>query len=188
MNALAVGLIAYVLLGLDLALRPALALGQAGASPQLLLPLMVFVALWATPRAALWTALTLGAAADLTTRWPLTGGFETVCLLGPSALGYTAGAYLVLTARAMILRRNPLSLGALSVAAAALAAVVVVALLTLRHAFFDPALVWSGRQELLTRLLSALYTGVAAIALTFALRPLTGVMGLSDAASRRFGR
>lgn len=72
MNWLAVVVVGYVLTGLELGLRPFLAIGRADIAPYFVLPLAIFVALSAPASAALWTALGLGLVVDLTS-----GGLAT---------------------------------------------------------------------------------------------------------------
>jgi hypothetical protein len=112
---------------------------------------------------------------------------QTVVVLGPNALGYFVAAYFVLTVRALVFRRNPLTFIVLSVLGAGLAGVTAVGVLTLRAAVgfgvpIDPA----ASPTLTGALLTALYTGVSGAVLVFAFRPLSGALGLADGTARRY--
>jgi len=188
MNPLAAGILAYVLIGLELALRPALGLGDTGVAPSLVLPLVVFVAMSAQAPQALWMGLLTGMAVDLLTKFPRAAADPiTVTLIGPNAIGFLAAAYVTLTLRGLMIRRNPLSLVALTLAGGALAALIAVALITLR-AQFDSAMLWSPTRELLSRLGWAAYSSAVAFVLFYVLRALSGVLGLADTSSRRYAR
>lgn len=187
MNLLAVILVGYVLRGVELGLAPTIGLGPTGAkdiAPALLLPLVVYVALFAPAQSVLWLALCAGIVVDLT--GPMTvRGAEAFCwLVGPGAVGYLVAAYFVLTIRGFMIKRNPLALAVLSLLGAALAGVVAVAIITLRAQFFTD-MAWRPGPELLLRMGSAVYTGVAALPLSLVFRPLTGMMGLQDSHLRR---
>jgi cell shape-determining protein MreD len=192
MNPLALGLLLYVTLGIELALRPTLGLGQSGIAPSLMLGVVCFVAMFTPVGVTLWVALLAGLAVDLSGPRALEGG-GTVWVLGPNALGFALGAYAVLQLRALLVRGNPLSVGILAFLAAVLAAVVATAVLFLRvqvEGMFDYSarLAFSAQGELIARLGSAVYTGVVAVPLTLMLRPLMGLLGLQDPHARRFGR
>ncbi len=190
MNTLAIGLLAYVLMGLELGLRPHIGLGPTGAThiaPSLVLPLVLYVALFAPANAALWLALAVGVVVDLTSVEALKGETQLLWVVGPNALGYLTAAYLVVTIRGIMIKRNPLTLVFLSLVGAALAALVAVAILTVRHQIYADMLRPPG-QELLARLGSALYTGAVALVLAPVFGVLSGVLGLQDQPHRRYGR
>ena len=88
-------LLGYLLLALEAPVREALRLGPTAASPSLVFPLVVFIALLASNGAAMWTALLIGLAVDLTTL----RGPGAIVIAGPHALGYAAAAYTILTLR-----------------------------------------------------------------------------------------
>lgn len=179
MNWTVAAVFAYVLLGLELAVSPALAFGPTGVAPSFLIPLVAFVALHAPHLPTLWFALILGAVIDLTGPLPASEGRPAVVTLGPMALGYLAGAYVALTSRGLLVRRNPLTLIVLSVLVALVAHLVATTLLTFRS-FYDPILLWSPAEQLGRRTLSALYTAATGAALTIILTPLTGLFGFQD--------
>ncbi|MBX3402170.1 MAG: rod shape-determining protein MreD [Phycisphaeraceae bacterium] len=173
---------AAVLLGLDQAVRHHLAIGHTVIAPSFTLPLVVFIALFAPPLGALWTALLVGLVIDLAS--PRGAGAITVA--GPYALGYLVAAYFVLTVRALMYRRNPLTLMVLSIIACAMAEVIIVTILKIRTVYSD-AYVFSGFSQLAQRLLGALYTGVAALVMSFVLFAMMPIFGFHDPRERRFG-
>lgn len=192
MNALAVGLLAYVLLGLELALKPTLGLGQSGIAPSLLIPLVMYVAMFAPAGPTLWLALLTGAAIDLTGPRALDGG-GAIWVIGPHALGYALAGYAGLQLRALLVRGNPLSLAVLSLVAAVLAGIVAVAVLALRMQVeqmlgYTARMAFAARGDLGARLGSAVYTAVVALPLAMVFRSMMGLLGLHDPHARRFGR
>jgi cell shape-determining protein MreD len=179
-------LLAYVLLALEPPVREFLKLGPA--SPSLVFPLIVFIALLGSSTAALWTALLIGLVVDLTTlRGTGVGG--AIIIAGPHALGYTAAAYLILTLRPIVMRKNPITLVALSVVGEALAALVVVSVFALRrmlyHGAWADALPGALLPDLWQRCIGACYTGVAALVLAALLFPLIPWFGFQDPSIRR---
>lgn len=177
-------LVAAILLGFEQAAKGALAIGQTSFAPSVVIPLVVFVALFAPPQAALWTALLIGLVVDLATVW--SNGVSELVVVGPAALGYVIGAYFVLTVRALLYRRNPITLMAMSVIAAALAGLVFVAIHSIRTMYMD-AYTFHGLSELGSRLLASLYTGAVGLVLAFALFPMMPLFGFHDPRERRFG-
>ncbi len=178
--------LAYVLLALESPVREFLKLGPA--SPSLAFPLIVFISLLGTQAAALWTALLIGIVVDCTTlRSAGEGG--AIVIAGPHALAYTAAAYLILTLRPIVMRKNPITLVALSIIGEGLAALVVVSVFAIRrmlyHGTWADALPGTLLPDLWQRWLDACYTGVAAIALAAVLFPLLPWFGFQDPNARR---
>jgi len=178
--------VAWVSLGLEMALIPVFDAGSGGVHPSTVIPLLVYIALYAPRRHALWGAIVLGVAADLLTPLVHADGGRVV-LVGPHTLGALLGAQLVFSVRGMVVRRNPLTLGALSVLAALAAQSVVVAIVTLRVALGD-YVAWDASDELVQRALSALYTGLAGLVLSFAYFALAPAFGFHSAVATRFAR
>ncbi len=175
-------LVAAVVLGLQQAVQASLAVGQTSIAPSFAIPLVVFVALFASPMSAMWTALLIGLAIDLASP----RGTGDLIVAGPNALGYLIGAYFVLTVRALMYRRNPLTLMVLSIIACMLAEVFVVAVHSIR-AMYSDAYAWSGLTQLGQRMLGALYTGIAGLVMSFVLFPMIPLFGFHDPRERRFG-
>jgi rod shape-determining protein MreD len=161
----------WVAFGLELGLRDALRLAPGDIAPSFVVPLMVFVALSAPPKQAVWAALILGVLLDLTSLVPRTDAASMLTVLGPNAIGMLIAAQFVVAVRGMVIRRHPLTLTVLSIAAAAVVQTVVVAFFTVRDLYGDPIL-FRPTGELVSRLLSALYTGATAFAWALLLRPV----------------
>ncbi|MGD9690856.1 MAG: hypothetical protein AB7K52_15060 [Phycisphaerales bacterium] len=194
MNLLPVAVIAYVLVGLDQAMFETLEVG--GCSPRLVIPLLVYVAMYAPARSALWLGLCVGLATDLLSAMTIRNiGLSEpigVRLIGPNAVGYLVGMYAVIVLRGYMIKRSPGTPPALTLVAASLAGIAAVAIVSFRyqlHTTFrliDPASwEWRSGTELLLRLGAALYTAIVAIPLSLLFRPLTRTMGLDDTPHRR---
>lgn len=94
MRWLTLAVAAYAAFAVEAGLGPLLRI--AGVTPSLLLLLVAFVALWAEASAAVWAAVVLGVLADL-----LPGGVA----VGPHAVGFALGAWLVLQVRGLVFRQ-----------------------------------------------------------------------------------
>ncbi|MFM9995977.1 MAG: hypothetical protein ACKVU4_09260 [Phycisphaerales bacterium] len=171
---------AWLALGLELGLAPQLAwhVRTVTIQPSFLLPLAVFVAMGAAANHAVWACLVLGLLLDLTWRWPASTLSDTLTVLGPHALGYLVAGQFVLAMRSMMIRRNPLALAALAVAASLISGVTIVAVFAIRDALGD-IVVWSTWTELLGRMGASIYTGVVALVMGFVLLRLAPVFGFT---------
>jgi rod shape-determining protein MreD len=178
-------LMGYLLLALESPVREALRLGPTAASPSLVFPMVVFIALLASSTAALWTAWIVGMAVDVTTL----RGSGAIVVAGPHALGYLAAAYLILTIRPLVMRKNPITLVLLSIAGEGMAAVVIVFLFAVRrtlwHGTWADDIQSSLMSDLWQRIIGACYTGAAAAVLAAVLFPLTTWFGFQDQSLRR---
>lgn len=186
MNLFLLAILAWIALGLEMALSPVLDAGASGVRPSFLIPLVVFVALHAEERPTYWVALILGLLIDLIGPAALVDG-GAVTIPGPHALGFLLAAQMTLSLRGMVIRRNPLTLVVLSVIAAAACSLVAIALMTLRS-LIDPSTAWRGSGELVPGLLSAVYTGVVALVLSFPLFALSPFFGFPNLHAARFAR
>lgn len=187
MNVPVVILVSWLLFGAELGVRGAFRLGSTPIAPSFIIPLLVFVAMACPPITVWWTALLLGLVTDLTFDVELKDGLAPVTVVGPYSLGYLLAGQLALTLRGVMIRRNPLTIGILSIPAALVAHVVVVTFFTLRSLFGEP-MAWSAGAELATRLGSSVASGVSGIALGLILVPLGPAMGLHVGQPRRFAR
>lgn len=189
--------LAYVLLALQLGLKGAMSFETSWGTvePRFVLVLAAFVGLWAKPGVAMTSWGVLGILLDLTTTWAVAGsGAESAAagagevagalgtdggltLIGPYALGYLAGGYVLLLLRSVLVREHPLTLGAMAVASGFAAHLIVVAVFTVR-AWYEPLAGWSGTHELVIRLGSLLYTGVLAVAVAPVLNRMVTLMGI----------
>lgn len=187
MNWLVFTLNAWVLLGLELGLKDSLRIGETPMSPSFVMPLAVAVAIAAPTTPALWACLSLGVALDLTNTIETAAGGPARTVLGPYALGYLVAGYLVLTMRGLMMRKNILTIGFLSLACSLVANIVVTAIMAIR-ARYDVGVEFDASQQLLWRLGSSLYTGVVGTILGAVMLPMLGAMGLTIGPARRFGR
>lgn len=177
-------IVAYVLLGLELSLKDAMAVGSTHVAPSFIVPFVVFIAMSAPVVPTLWLALALGAAVDLTSP----RGAAGYVVLGPYAMGYMLAAYLVLTMRGLMFRRSPLTVVFLSVLASAIAELIVVAFLSARGAVYHDGLGWNAAAELVNRMLSSGYTALTAGFLSLILLPMAPLFGFQETGARRFAR
>jgi cell shape-determining protein MreD len=176
MNRGAFLLVAWIALGLELSLRPALALGSQGIGPSFVFCALTLCAMFAPPGLVRWTALLLGLAMDLLTPLPAHGPIE-LRVIGPTSLAYIAGVQVILAVRGATIRRNPLTLGFLAFVGLLTAQLVLVVLLALRSWTMDD-LAFSAGRELLVRSGEAAYTGILACVLALGLLPLAPLLGL----------
>ncbi|MEO1129086.1 MAG: rod shape-determining protein MreD [Planctomycetota bacterium] len=175
---------AWITLGLEWGLRDALQLGDVRIAPSFVFVLVVFISLWARQTAAMGACLILGAVVDLLGQLPTSDGTDVV-VLGPHALGYLLAGYTVLTLRALMFRRNIISLAFLVLLTGVLAQILVTFLLGVRTVYdnvlFDQPLV-----ELGQRLGSALYSAVLAIPFGAALNVIRPIFGFEADTRRGF--
>jgi cell shape-determining protein MreD len=187
MNKLGVLLLVWVALGLELSLKPGLALGATPIAPSFVFVVLTLIALFAPPKQARWAALLTGLAMDaacvLVLRQNSSAGLDVdLRTLGPHALAMVLGVQLIIAIRHTTMRRNPLTMGFLAMLGYAAAQIVLITVLSVRASAFDP-LAWSLGHELWTRLASSVYTGLAAWAIAFVLLPLAPLLGLQVASS-----
>jgi len=167
MNWIVFLVVSWFALGLEVGFD-ALRLAPGDVAPSFVIPILVYIALSAPAKHALWAALLIGALLDLTWIIPRDDLAEAT-VIGPNALGALIATQLVLSLRGMVIRKHPLTLVVLSIASASVMGVVVVAFMTLRELYGDP-IDFSPTGELGTRLLSALYTGATALVWAVVLR------------------
>ncbi|MDG2054421.1 MAG: hypothetical protein P8J86_06915 [Phycisphaerales bacterium] len=121
-----------VSIALDLAFVQVMRIDSLGALvPCITIALVVFVALFAPVSAALWAAWVAGLLLDLSLP-QISGGQVTYFLIGPHALGFVAGAAVVLQMRTAVFRYRALTIGVLSLVAMMAAGIVVVAVHAVR--------------------------------------------------------
>ena len=176
MNWVVFLLVAWVTMGLELGLRPSIQLGDSGMAPSFALILVAYIALAAPRQTALWAAMFIGVLLDLTSERLASSNLGTLTIVGPAALGCMLGASAVANVRAMVYRRNPLTMLVLATMMSVIAQIVIVACLAARS-WWDPALAFHARPELAARIGSAAYTGVAALVVGPVLNFLTPLFG-----------
>ena len=164
---------AYVVMALEVGLAQHIAIDTSWgpAAPSFALVLAVFISLHAPIRTAVLACGILGLLVDLaaspyTLAEPATA--HTVTLIGPYALGYAAGGYLVILMRPMLIRRHPMALAVMSLLAGAEVHLVVLALLWVRQ-WYEPLAAFHAVEQLSPRALGLLYTSGLAIFLAFPL-------------------
>ena len=185
MNWLVFAIATWLLLGVQWGFAGALKLGATDIAPYFMIVLVVWVALWAPIGQALAGSLVVGVLWDLSGNVATTTG-GVVAVVGPHALGCLLGAYLVLTLRGVMLRKNLLTIIMLAALAALLCQLVATVLLTVRG-ITDPAVV-VGRplRELGVRAASALYTGALAALLGPALNVVKPLFGFTTTSGPGF--
>ncbi|MGP1309494.1 MAG: hypothetical protein ACTS27_04775 [Phycisphaerales bacterium] len=187
MNWIAFALAAWLALGAELGLKPALALGSTSVAPSFAFILLAFVAMWAPPVAVYTAALIVGAVLDLTHPPATDGGLSSVVVIGPYALGCLAGCYAAVTARGVLIKQNPLSFAFLALVLTLVAHAVVLTLLRVRASYDDLAVAFTS--EVGVRLSSTLYTAVVALLVGPLLRlliPLFGFPATFASRNRRY--
>ncbi len=173
----------WLAVGLDMGLRDSIQFGPNSA-PSLTLILVTYVAMWAPRLHALYAALIAGVCLDLLGAQLAPGATASATTLGPTALGAALGAFTVLTARAMVERANVLALPAMVLVLCVLSHLVVVFCFAFKG-LYDPSVAFEAVPELFSRLVSALYTAVAAVPVGLVMMPLARLFGFSTNTGRR---
>ena len=149
--------------------------------------LAVFVALGAPRMPALWACFILGMLLDLSL--PLTlGPDRAFYLVGPHALGYVAGGWLVVKVKAMVFRQRPLTMGVMTFGFLLVMHVVVVILYQIRVWHPGQAVCWTDGSvggAFLGRALGALYSGLFAIPIGWLLVKSMPLWGFEAGGPRR---
>jgi len=178
----------WVVFGLEMGFKDALELGDIGVAPSFVVIFLVIVSMMAARSSALWACLLLGLLLDLTQTHPTPGGEGSVVTIGPYALGALLAGYAVLTLRALVIKRNPLTTPALCVVASALMHIVVVSIFTARS-WYDQMIVFEPLPELFARLGSSVYTAAVAFPLAYVFFYLAPIFRFQAADTRtRFRR
>ncbi|HWA54629.1 MAG TPA: hypothetical protein VG816_10690, partial [Solirubrobacterales bacterium] len=142
--------------------------------------------MWAPMSTVVKAALAVGVLTDLCHLVPAEGG-TNIAVVGPRALGFMLGAYSVATLRALVFRKNPLTITVLFAVGGCVAAALTAGLLTIRSitdstiVVMPGTLMWEG-------LGSAAYSAVAAFFLSPLQRVLIPVLGFRKAASMGIDR
>ncbi|MEQ8850378.1 MAG: hypothetical protein RIB32_01190 [Phycisphaerales bacterium] len=167
MNWAIFAILSWFALGLDIGLASAISPESSDVRPSFFIPLIVFVAMRAPHRTALWAGLLGGLMLDLIHPLPRESAADVI-IPGPHAIGLMLSAQLVVALRSMVMHRNPLTTAVLAFITVVVAGVVAIALLTIRTLFGD-GIDYAPTHELLTLLGSALYTAVVALLLAIPL-------------------
>ena len=134
----------WLLVGLEVGLRGVLRIGDTGVAPSFVLPLVVFVGLFARPRVSTTAALIAGLLIDLTSPVTLPGG-GTAIIPGPNALGMVLASQLVLGVRGLVFLNSPVTLIVLTPLAGMVWQIVVTAAFGARE-LYDPIGFHAGSQ------------------------------------------
>ena len=157
----------WIVLGIDVGLRSVLRIGDSPIAPSFVLPLIVFISLYAPGRAAMIASLITGLVIDLTSPVVVPGG-STILLPGPNALGMLLACQLVLGARGLVFLNSPITLIVLTPLAGAIWQIVVAAVFGARE-LYDPIGFNSGSM-LVDGLVRSAYSALAALVLWWPLR------------------
>lgn len=160
-------IVLWVVLGIDVGLRSMLRIGDSGIAPSFILPLIVFVSLYAPGRTAMIASLIAGLVIDLTTPISAPGG-TTFLLPGPNALGMLLACQLVLGARGLVFLNSPITLIVLTPLAGAVWQIVVTAIFGARE-LYNPAN-FSAGSALVDGLVLSAYSAIPALVLWWPLR------------------
>ena len=162
--------------------------GLSIGRPDLVLVLLVFIAMWSPGPTVTWAALILGALVDLSAPYFFVNQEESSVLLGPSALGYLAGAAVVLQVRSVLFRQSPLVIPVLVVVAGLFAHLVVMVLLTLRGLPWlhtTPIEGWAASDQVVRRFFMLLYTALIAFPVGSLLRRTEPLWGFPQGHRRK---
>jgi|MDTD01.3.fsa_nt_gb cell shape-determining protein MreD len=173
----------WLLVGLEVGLRGVLRIGDTGVAPSFVLPLVVFVGLFARPRVSTTAALIAGLLIDLTSPVTLPGG-GTAIIPGPNALGMVLASQLVLGARGLVFLNSPVTLIVLTPLAGMVWQIVVTAAFGARE-LYDPIGFHAGSQ-LTQRLFIAAYSAAPALVLWWPLRATATLFGFDAPHTGRY--
>ncbi|MDG2424837.1 MAG: rod shape-determining protein MreD [Phycisphaerales bacterium] len=179
---------ALIAVGLDSGFSGIFTLRGAGfLTPSFAACLLAFVALLAPPVSVIWAAWFLGLLADLSPGLGEAGG--GIQLIGPHALGYPLGAWVVLNFRTWMFRRRVLTISLLTFLCVLVAGLVQTAIGILR--FWLPwaggELVPFGAGEMLHETGNAAYSALLAIPLGWILIQTLPLWRFDYGTSRRSG-
>ncbi|MFI4862114.1 MAG: rod shape-determining protein MreD [Phycisphaerales bacterium JB063] len=164
MNWLIFTLFAYLAYILQAGLAPLWTLGTR-TEPRLLLILLVYIAMQASPTTVAFAALALGALHDI--RQTSVQG-----LLGPWTLGYLAAGYVLLQLRNLLFRDSVFTIAIMAVVAGIFAYLVSTALYALRGVSFllsQPVAEFSAANAMFQGFFDLLYTAVIAMPIGYLL-------------------
>lgn len=191
MNRLAILIGLLLCTGLELALRQTLGLSDAGGGiggPSVVFGFVACIASFGPAIGVMWAAFLGGLLVDLTWGVALQGqSLGQATFVGPHALGFVLGAWVILKSRRVFVRRNPMAVAALAVLGAVVAQMAALCILLVRDAI-DPAV--SLPPQGVVRLVGALYTALPALGVAMCVRWLLPLLGLPDPYDKRtmFGR
>jgi len=132
MNWLVFLIVGVLAVAVDRSLGTVLVLDRLGdVRPSFVMPLLVFVALFADRSHALWACLLLGLLVDLVV--PIKGMSGTDAFIpGPHALGFAFAGYLIVQVRSMLFRGRVLTIALMTLAAVIAAGLVTIFIYSVR--------------------------------------------------------
>ena len=174
---------AFIVIVAQLSLRDTLTLHSVGEiKPDFVACLAVFIALFAERFAALWACWILGLLMDLA---PSAGDMPWH-LIGPNALGYVFGGYLVLQLRTMVFRRRAVTAGFVTFLFLLAAGLLATFLLMIRSWYIPDTPLYAGPVAEFWRCIkTALYTGVIGVPFGWLLQLTIVPWGFTRGAARR---
>jgi cell shape-determining protein MreD len=184
---------AYVVLAFDTGLRRVLALHSLdGISPSFVASLVVFVSLFAPRTTALWAAWLLGMLMDLSDGYMQAAARPIqLYLVGPYALGYVFGSFLILQLRALVFRKRLLTFALLTFMCVLAVSLVAVFIFVIRSLYPEVPVAYlqqnSAIGELVHRLGIAIYSALLAIPVGWLLLLSIPLWGFQTQHQRRGG-
>lgn len=179
MNWLIFSLVAYVVYVLQAGLSPVWTLG-ARTEPRVMLILLVFIALQASPVTVAFAALVLGLLHDI--QYSAVDG-----LVGPWALGYLAAGYTMIQLRNLLFRDSVFTIAIMTLVAGVFAYLVPTALYSIRGVSFflgQPVAGFSAANALFQGFLDLLFTAVVAFPVGYALIKSRDIWAFPNSTSR----
>ena len=189
MNWITYIFVLFLALAVDASLEVVLKLHALGGIGPRFVPIMVvFAALFASRRSALWGAVVGGLLMDLSTPLPLPSG-SLVYVPGPHALGCVAGVFLILQLRPLVFRGRALTIASMVLASMIVMSLVVVTIYTIRSWYPAETVLYPTRlsavQEFARQLGVGVYSALIAVPFGWVLIQTGGLWGFPNAVSSR---
>lgn len=167
MNWLVFGIATYLVVVIQVGLRPLWTLpqvGPSGVSPDLILIFLVWIGLLAPGRVVMWVALLLGVLVDATQ-----GPIQGAQVLGPTTLGYVAGGFALLQLRGIVVRESVLTLAVSVLFVGMFVYLATIVIFTFRGVLIEPIAGWHVADELVKAFQTLIYTVIASLPIGFLL-------------------
>lgn len=161
MNVLVFAIATYLVLVLQIGLRPLLALpelGPGGVTPDLILIFLVWIGLMAPGSVVMWVALLLGVLVDATQ-----GPIHGAQVLGPTTLGYVAGGLALLQLRGIVVRESVLTLAVSTLFVGIFVYLVIILVFTLRGLLIEPIVGWNTADQMVRGFQTLIYTVIVSV-------------------------
>jgi len=174
----------FAALILDVSFMSAFEVG--GITPKLMVVVVAYCAMHADGSLVRWFALLAGFLMDLSEP-SLSGPRAPLYLIGPWTLGMLFGAEAVMSMRGLLVRRNPLAVGAMSFLLSLTSGLFWTAWWALRSWYPDSPPPWgegAALDELSSQFLGAISTGVCGIPVGWLLLRFSAVWGFPSVLAR----